>query len=77
LLRINIFLIFLDHFDILISKIIFKKYYFNIFLNEKHFKKQLQPHSHLDYQRNIHNKKNFWWVTSINDMIVLTQRNDN
>jgi hypothetical protein len=30
---------FLDHFDVLISKIIFKKYYFDIFLNKKHFKK--------------------------------------
>jgi hypothetical protein len=36
------FLIFLNYFDILISKIIFKiflKYYFYIFLNKKHFKK--------------------------------------
>jgi len=35
--------VFLDHFDALITKIIFKnkkKYYFDIFLNEKHFKKQ-------------------------------------
>jgi hypothetical protein len=34
---------FLDYFDALISKIIFKKlkkYYFNIFLSEKHFEKQ-------------------------------------
>ena len=39
---------FLDHFDALISKIILKnkkKYYFNTFLSEKHFKKQSQPHS--------------------------------
>jgi len=34
------FLVFLDHFDVLISKIILKKYYFNIFLNEKYLKKQ-------------------------------------
>jgi len=35
-------LVFLDHFDALILKIIFflKKYYFNIFLNKKHFEKQ-------------------------------------
>jgi hypothetical protein len=35
---------FLDHFDALISKIIFKKikeYYFNIFSSKKYFKKQL------------------------------------
>jgi len=40
---------FLDHFDALMSKIIFfkKKYYFNIFLNEKHFKKQ--PQSQLKF----------------------------
>jgi uncharacterized membrane protein len=39
--------VFLDHFDVLILKIIFKKYkkyYFNIFSSEKYFKKQPQPH---------------------------------
>ena len=31
---------FLDYFDALISKIIFnKKYYFDVFLNKKYFKK--------------------------------------
>jgi hypothetical protein len=40
LLQINNFLMFSDHFDTLISKIIFKKiYYFDIFISEKHFKK--------------------------------------
>jgi len=40
LLQINIFLVFLNYFDILISKIIFlKKILFNIFLNKKYFKK--------------------------------------
>ena len=33
----NIFLMFLDHFDKLTSKIILKTYYFNIFLNKKYF----------------------------------------
>ena len=42
---------FLNYFEIHISKIIFKKiikYYFNIFLNKKYFKKQL----HLFFQIN-------------------------
>jgi hypothetical protein len=41
LLQINIFLVFLDHFDALISKIIFKnkKILFDIFLSKKYFKK--------------------------------------
>jgi hypothetical protein len=36
------------HFDVLMSNIIFKnkkKYYFNVFWNEKHFEKQPLPHS--------------------------------
>jgi hypothetical protein len=47
LLQINMFLVFLDHFDAMISKIIFlkKKHYFDTFLSEKHFEKQPQPHS--------------------------------
>jgi hypothetical protein len=38
--------VFLDHFNTLILKIIFKnkKYYFYIFLNKKQFKKYLQPY---------------------------------
>jgi hypothetical protein len=40
---------FSDHLDKLMSNIIFKKnkniYYFDIFSSEKHFKKQLIPHS--------------------------------
>jgi len=31
--------LFLKNFDVIISKISFKKYYFNIFLNKKTFKK--------------------------------------
>ena len=34
-------LIFLNYFDVLILKIIFKKYYFNIFSNKKYFKNHL------------------------------------
>jgi hypothetical protein len=40
---------FLDHFDTLISKIIFLKIkirYFNIFSSKKHFKKQPQQHNY-------------------------------
>ena len=39
---------FSDHFDALISKMIFKnkkKYHFDAFPNEKHFEKQSQLHS--------------------------------
>jgi hypothetical protein len=43
------FLVFLDYFDALISKIIFlKKYYFDTFLSKKHFEKQPQPHFQTD-----------------------------
>jgi hypothetical protein len=39
-----IFSVFLDHFNVLILKIIFfKKYYFNIFSNKKYFKNQMLP----------------------------------
>jgi len=44
-----IFFMFLDHFDVLILKIILKKlkkYYFNIFLNKKYFKLQSLPYFH-------------------------------
>jgi len=42
LFKINIFLVFLDYFDALISKIIFlkiKNYYFDIFPSKKYFEK--------------------------------------
>jgi len=50
LLQINMFFVFLDHFNVLILKIILKnkKYYFNIFLSEKHFEKWWQPHSQFE-----------------------------
>jgi hypothetical protein len=45
LLKFNYFFLFLNRFDMLISKIILKNiYYFNAFLNKKYFKKQLLPH---------------------------------
>jgi hypothetical protein len=40
---------FLNHFDALISKIIFKKYYFDTFTRKKHFEKQPQPHSQIRF----------------------------
>jgi hypothetical protein len=40
-------MMFLNYFNILISKVIFFKIIFNIFLNKKYFKKQQQ-------QRKIH-----------------------
>jgi hypothetical protein len=46
--KLIFFLVFSDHFDALISKIIFKKLkkkYFDAFPSEKHFEKQPQPHS--------------------------------
>jgi hypothetical protein len=42
LLQINIFLVFSDYFDVLVSKIICKNkkiYYFNIFSSKKYLKK--------------------------------------
>jgi hypothetical protein len=32
------------YFDVLMSKIIFKKHYFDTFSSKKYFKKQPQPH---------------------------------
>jgi len=40
--------VFLDHFDVLLSKIILKNkkiYYFDVFRNKKYFKKQLSSYS--------------------------------
>jgi len=52
--KLIFFCVFLDHFDVLISKLIFfLKNYFNVFPSKKHFKKQLQttlPNT-LDRQR--------------------------
>jgi hypothetical protein len=41
---------FLDHFNTLISKIIYKKHYFDTFPSEKHFEKQPQPHFQTSYK---------------------------
>jgi len=51
LFQINNILVFLDHFNELISEMIFlKKYYFDTFLNKKHFQKQPQPHFKTGYK---------------------------
>jgi hypothetical protein len=44
---------FWDYFNVLMSKIIFKiykKYYFNTFLREKHIKKQPLPNTNLSFR---------------------------
>jgi len=53
LLQINIFLVFSNHFDVLMSKIIFKKlkkYDFNVFWHEKLFEKQPQSQPQPNFQ---------------------------
>jgi len=50
--KLIFFYMFLNHFDVLISKLIFlKKYYFNVFWNEKHFEKQPILHFKIHYIR--------------------------
>jgi hypothetical protein len=55
LLKFNYFLLFSNRFDVLISKIILKNiYYFNTFLSEKYFEKQLLPHSQTRTKKKCH-----------------------
>jgi len=55
--------VFLNHFDALISKIIFffKKniYYFDTFFSKKHFEKQLQPHFQTSMADDLASSKHF------------------
>jgi len=75
--------VFLDHFDALMSKIIFKKlkkYYFNTFSSEKHFEKQPQPHSQtrkrkVKVEQNKFQEKVIWYDS--NGKVDLEKRVDN
>ena len=70
--KINFFLVFSNHFNILISKIIFlKKNYYNIFSSKKQFKEQLPLYfqtplqkSEIDEQREFfYFQFNFFFIT--------------
>jgi len=54
--KLIFFFVFLDNFDMLISKTILKKqkkkHYFNIFLDEKHFDKHPLSHSQTPPKKN-------------------------
>jgi hypothetical protein len=65
-----IFSVFLDYFNVLILKIyFFKKYYFNIFLNKKHFiKLPLKKTRNKNYTTNHVNRKQFEWL--VGDVIL-------
>ena len=57
--------LYLDYIDVLILKINFKKekiYYFNIFLNEKYFKKSSLPHSQVGIKRAKNLKSSFKYL---------------
>jgi len=52
--QINIFFIFLDHFDVLMLKIIFKNkvFYYDAFPSKKHFEKQVLLHFQIPSKNN-------------------------
>jgi hypothetical protein len=66
--------VFLDHFEVLMLKIILKNkiyiYYFDTFLNEKYFKKQSQSHSQTSQSSQ---EANQYFINLVNDTLKISQ----